>query len=150
MGWKTLHHGIEREAHGLAENAMRPEKCNPRSEKADPSFEVSLGRESRQGVFPDEDPMLAWLPRQAADLFNRYKKGSDGRTPEVRPSGKHWRKPAIAFGERLYFREVGEGTRVLKEGASWMHRILDADSIEALDSDECQMPTDGILLYGIT
>lgn len=60
--------------------------------------------------------MLAWLPRHAADLLNRYKKGADGRTPEVRRSGKQWRKTAIMFGERLYFREVGEKTRVLKEG----------------------------------
>ena len=35
---------------------------------------------------------------------------------EARRSGKQWRKPAIAFGERLFFREVGEGVRVLKEG----------------------------------
>ena len=75
------------------------------------ALEEKVGR-----VLPDEDPMLAWLPRQAADLLNRYKKGTHGRTPEVRRSGKQWRKPAIAFGERLYFREVGEGTRVLKEG----------------------------------
>ena len=30
-------------------------------------------------VLPDEDPMLAGLLRQAADLLNRYKKGTDGR-----------------------------------------------------------------------
>ena len=105
-------------------------------------MEEKVGR-----VLPDEDPMLAWLPRQAADLLNRYKKGKDGRTPEARPIGKHWRKPAIAFGERLYFREVGEGTRVLKEGRYVGHHGRTGSL--ALDSDECQMPTDGILLDGI-
>jgi len=67
-------------------------------------------------VLTDDDPVLTWLPRQAADLLNRYKKGADGRTAEARRSGKQWRKPAIAFGERLYFKEVGESVRILKDG----------------------------------
>ena len=99
----------DHQANGLVENAIREVKRQIRVLRS--ALEEKVGR-----VLPDEDPMLAWLPRQAADLLNRYKKGADGRTPEVRRSGKQWRKPAIAFGERLYFREVGEGTRVLKEG----------------------------------
>ena len=99
----------DHQANGLAENAIREVKRQIRVLRS--ALEESIGR-----VLSDEDPVLAWLPRQAADLLCRYKKGTDGRTPEVRRSGKQWRKPAIAFGERLYFREVGEGTRVLKEG----------------------------------
>ena len=56
------------------------------------------------------------MPRHVGDLLNRYRKGSDGKTPEYRRSGKAWRKPAIAFGERLYYREVGEGVRQLQVG----------------------------------
>ena len=37
-------------------------------------------------------------------------------TPEHRRCGKNWRKPSIAIGEKLYYREVGEGVRHLKEG----------------------------------
>jgi len=128
------------QANGLVENAIREVKRQIRVLRS--ALEEKVGM-----VLPDEDPMLAWLPRQAADLLNRYKKGTDGRTPEVRPIGKHWRKPAIAFGERLYFREVGKGTRVLKEGRYVGHHGRTGSL--ALDSDECQMPTDGILLDGI-
>eukprot|EP00435_Cladocopium_sp_Y103_P007713 s12_g2.t1 len=99
----------DRRANGLAEKAIREVKRQIRVLRS--ALEESIGR-----ALSDEDPVLAWLPRKAADLLCRYKKGTDGRTPEVRRSGKQWRKPAIAFGERLYFREVGEGTRVLKEG----------------------------------
>ena len=59
----------------------------------------------------DTDPLLAWLPRHVGDLLNRYPKGSDGKTPEQRRSGKQWRKPAIAFGERLYYKPVGAVAR---------------------------------------
>jgi hypothetical protein len=65
----------------------------------------------------DTDPMLAWMPRHVGDLLNRYRKGRDGKTPEQRRSGKRWRKPAIAFGERLYYRPVGTAERTpLKVG----------------------------------
>ena len=67
-------------------------------------------------VLREDDPVLAWLPRHAADLMRRYRKGPDGRTPAHRRCGKNWRKPAIAIGEKLYYREVGEGVRHLKEG----------------------------------
>ena len=99
----------DHQANGLAENACKEVKRQVRVLRS--ALEEKLGRELK-----DDDPALAWLPRQAGDLLSRYKKGPDGRTPEARRCGKQWRKPAIAFGERLYFREVGEGVRVLKEG----------------------------------
>ena len=70
----------------------------------------------------DTDPMLAWMPRHVGDLLNRYRKGRDGKTPEQRRSGKRWGKPAIAFGERLYYRPVGTAERTpLKVGRYIRH-----------------------------
>ena len=101
----------EHQANGMVENAIREIRRHTRVLRS--ALEEAIGKELENG-----DPVLAWLPRQAADLMSRYKRGPDGRTPEQRRSGKAWRKPAIAaaFGERLYFREVGEGVRVLKVG----------------------------------
>ena len=99
----------DHQANGLAENACKEVKRQVRVLRS--ALEEKLGKELK-----DDDPALAWLPRQAGDLLSRYKKGQDGRTPEARRCGKQWRKPAIAFGERLYCREVGEGVRILKEG----------------------------------
>ena len=99
----------DHQANGLAENACKEVKRQVRVLRS--ALEEKLSKELK-----DDDPALAWLPRQAGDLLSRYKKGQDGRTPETRRCGKQWRKPAIAFGERLYFREVGEGVRILKEG----------------------------------
>ena len=66
------------------------------------SLEEKLGL-----TLKDDGPILAWLPRHGADLLSRYRKGEDGRTPEQRRSGKAWRRPALEFGERLYYREAG-------------------------------------------
>ena len=94
--------------------------------------------------------------------MSRYKKGQDGRTPEARRCGKQWRKPAIAFGERLYFREVGEGVRILKEGRYVGHHgrtgsilVMTADGvrrgtgIRRLSSADRWDPSDWDLLRGL-
>ena len=94
---------------GLAEQACKELKRHVRVLRS--SLEEKLGQ-----ALGDTDPVLAWMPRHVGDLLNRYRKGSDGKTPEPRRSGKAWRKPAIAFGERLYYREVGEGVRQLQIG----------------------------------
>ena len=80
----------DHQANGLIENAIREVKRQIRVLRS--VLEEKIGR-----VLSDEDPVLSWLPRQAADLLCRYKKGADGRTPEARRSGKQWRKPATAL-----------------------------------------------------
>ena len=90
----------DHQANGLAEAAVREVKRQVRVLKS--SLEEKLGL-----TLKDDDPILAWLPRHGADLLSRYGKGEDGRTPEQRRSGKAWRRPALEFGERLYYREAG-------------------------------------------
>ena len=74
---------------------------------------LKLSLESKLGFqLEDSDPVLAWLPRHAADVINRYRVGVDGKTPEQRRTGKVWRKPALEYGERVFFREaLGGATR---------------------------------------
>ena len=99
----------EHQANGLIEQVCKEIKMHIRVGRS--ALEEKLGQ-----PLGDTDPLLAWMPRHVGDLLNRYRKGRDGKTPEQRRSGKQWRKPAIAFGERLYYREVGEGRRPLKVG----------------------------------
>ena len=117
-------------SNGLAENAVREVKRQVRVLRS--SLEEMIGK-----VLREDDPVLAWLPRHAADLMCRYRKGPDGRTPEHRRCGKNWRKPAIAIGEKLYYREVGEGVRHLKEGRYIGHHgrtgsvlVITADAVK--------------------
>ena len=63
-----------------------------------------LALESRLGVIPMTHPLMMWVPRHAAALLNRYRRGEDGFTSEERRTGRAWRKPAIQFGERVQFK----------------------------------------------
>ena len=104
-----MFHVADHRANGAIENLCREIKRQVRVLRS--SLEEKLGR-----ILKEDDPVLSWFPRHSADLICRYKRGVDGKTPEQRRSGKQWRKPAITIGERLYYREVGEGARPLKEG----------------------------------
>ena len=56
----------------------------------------------------DNHPILAWLPRFAAQVISKLRIGNDGRTPEFRRTGRRWRKPLPQFGEKVFFRKIGE------------------------------------------
>ena len=57
----------------------------------------------------DDIPLLSWLPRFAAQVMNKMRSGKDGKTSEMRRTGRRWRKPMVQFGEKVWFREIGEG-----------------------------------------
>ena len=63
-----------------------------------------LAMESRLGAVPLTHPTMMWLPRHAAAVLNRYRRGDDGHTPEQRRTGRAWRRPALQFGERVQFK----------------------------------------------
>ena len=67
-------------ANGLAEVGVREIKGQVRTLRS--QLEANLGAR-----LEDTDPVLAWLPRHAANCMNRYRLGSDGRTAEQRPYG---------------------------------------------------------------
>ena len=60
-------------ANGTIENLCRELKRQVRVLRS--SLEEKLGR-----ILKDDDPVLSWFPRHAADLMCRYKRGSDGKT----------------------------------------------------------------------
>ena len=56
----------------------------------------------------DDSPLLSWLPRFAAQVMNRLRICKDGKTSELRRTGRRWRKPMAQFGETVWFHKVGE------------------------------------------
>ena len=56
----------------------------------------------------DDRPSLSWLPRLAAQVMNSMRIGKDGKTSEMRRTGRRWRKPTAQFGEKVWFRKIGE------------------------------------------
>ena len=56
----------------------------------------------------DDSPFLSWLPRFAAQVMNKMRIGKDGKTSEIRRTGRRWRKPMAQLGEKVWFRKIGE------------------------------------------
>ena len=90
----------DHKANGLAESAVKDIKKQMRV------IYLSIQDHFKRKIGVGH-PMIAWLPRHSAALLNRYKVGADGLTAEMRRTGRAWRKPAIQFGERVYFKPAG-------------------------------------------
>ena len=56
----------------------------------------------------EDSPLLSWLRRFAAQVMNKMRIGKDGKTNEMRRTGRRWRKPMAQFGEKVWFRKIGE------------------------------------------
>ena len=77
-------------ANTRAETAVRETKRQCRS--------LRLAAERKLGVkLRDDHPALAWAPRFAGHVLSTVKLGDDGRTAELRRTGKPWKKFAIPF-----------------------------------------------------
>ena len=50
----------------------------------------------------------SWLPRFAAQVMNKMRIGKDVKTSEMRRTGRRCRKPMAQFGEKVWFRQIGE------------------------------------------
>ncbi len=56
----------------------------------------------------DDSPLFSWLLRCAAKIVNTSENGEHGKTSELRRTGRGWRKPVAQFGEKIWFRKIGE------------------------------------------
>ena len=90
----------DHQANGMAEACVRECKGQIRA--------VRLLLETKYGVkFAKGEPILAWIPRHAANGRNRYRIGRDGKTAERRRAGRQWRRPTVLFGEAVFFKRAG-------------------------------------------
>ena len=91
-------------ANGEAESAVREIKWRIRA--------INLMVEKKFGApLPEGHPLATWIPRYAAEQANRFRVGTDGKTPEERRTGKKWIKPTPIFGEKVMIKPAGKGRR---------------------------------------
>ena len=88
-------------ANGRVEMAVREVKRRCRT--------LRISTEQNTGVrVSDDSPLLIWFLRLAAQVINKMRIGKDGKTSELRRTGRRWRKPVAQFGEKVRFRKSGE------------------------------------------
>ena len=88
-------------ANGCVEMAVREVKRQCRT--------LRISAEQNTSVrIADDSPILSWLPRFAAQVMNKMRIGKDGKTSEMRRTGRRWRKPITQLGEKDWFRRIGE------------------------------------------
>ena len=88
-------------ANGREERAVREVKRQCRT--------LRISAEQNTGVrIADDSPLLSWLPRSAAHVVNNMRIGKDGKTSEMRRTGRRWTKPMAQYGEKVWFRKIGE------------------------------------------
>ena len=86
---------------GRVEMAVREEKRQCRT--------LRISAEHNTGVrIADDSPSLSWFPRFAAQVMNKMRIGKDGMSSELRRTGRRWRKPMAQFGEKVWFRKIGQ------------------------------------------
>ena len=49
----------------------------------------------------DDSPLLSWLARFAAQVMKQVRIGKDGKTSEMRRTGRRWTKPMAQFVEKV-------------------------------------------------
>ena len=88
-------------ADGRVENAVREVKRQCRTLRISAEHNTSVR-------IADDTPLLVWLLRFAAQVMNEMRIRKDGKTSEMRKTGRRWRKPMAQFGEKVWFRKFGE------------------------------------------
>ena len=88
-------------ANGRVEMVVREMKRQCRT------LRISAEQNTSVRIAPDS-PLLSWLPRFAAQVTNKLGIGKDGKTSEMRRTGRRWRKQMAQFGEKVWFRKIGQ------------------------------------------
>ena len=88
-------------ANGRVEIAVREVKRQCRT--------LRISAEHNTGVrIADDSPFFSWLSRFSAQVMDKMRIGKDGKTCELRRTGRRWRKPVAQFGEQIWIRKFGE------------------------------------------
>ena len=82
-------------ANGRVEMAVREVKRQCRTLRISAEHNTSVHN-------ADDSPLLSWLPRFAAQVMKKMRIGKDGKTSELRSTGRRWRKPMAQFGEKVW------------------------------------------------
>ena len=58
------------------------------------------------GVLEDKSVIMQWMARWAAMAYNRYARGTDGKTAYQRQTGRWCKSEVLPFGEKVLFRPL--------------------------------------------
>ena len=93
--------GGDHMANGRVEMAVREVKRQCRT--------LPITAEQNTSVrIADDNSLLSWHLQFAAQVLENMRIGKDGKTSEMRRSGRRWRKPMAQFGEKVWFCKIGE------------------------------------------
>ena len=86
----------EHRSNGEVERAIQTIQGQVRTIKSalESRYETTMG--------PDSN-MMPWMVRHAANVINRYHKGTDGMTAYRRLKGKEFKKEVVEFGEGVWY-----------------------------------------------
>ena len=105
----------DHQKNGDIEVAVRELKRQMRAVRM--SLEQRLGR-----VLAEDDPLLMWIPTFAGDCIAFHRRGSDGKTPWERETGRKWRRPCLEFGEKVMIKEAYDRSSAPKR--DWQARMI--------------------------
>ena len=97
-------------ANGRVEMAVREVKRQCRTLRISAEQNTSVRIE-------DDSPFLSWLPRFAAQVMNKMRFGKDGKTSEIRRTGRRWRKPMRNLERKFGFVKLEKMVSVLLQAA---------------------------------
>ena len=70
------------------------------------------------------DVLVNWLIRWSAMICSRYMVGRDGKTPYERRRGRRCNIPAVAFGEKVHYKELRQSKEQKEKFQSeWRHGV---------------------------
>ena len=86
----------ESESNGRAENSIRrvQEKIRTLRHHVEQHAKMKISEQS---------PLMAWLVRWSAELFSKYTRGDDGKSPYERIRGEPSGVPLVPFGEKVLY-----------------------------------------------
>ena len=67
-------------------------------------YKVQL--EAGVGKLEEKEVIMQWLARWAVMSYNRYQRGTDGKTPCQRQTGRWCKNEVVPFGEKVWFRPL--------------------------------------------
>ena len=91
----------DHKANGVAEEAVKEVKRQTRV--------ILYELNSKYGKALDmTSPLAMFIPRHAAATLNRFRRGEDGFTAEIRRTGHAWKRLALPYGEQVHYKPSGK------------------------------------------
>ena len=99
VGVETISRGCpvgDHQANGDIESAVKELNRQMRAIRAQLETKLKQYNVEFKGL-EEKDTISKWIPTFAGDVIARYRRGTDGKTPLERETGRNWNKQALVF-----------------------------------------------------